>query len=219
MEFGAVNNFHVIVKQITKFDLGGRTSFWSGILSFALAFYRVQQDNFQRLTRAGAAVRIRRRPGDHSRDLGCRKSRSIQRALFFSTAGSSVLLGLVVSGQNIGWGSTTRTTGVGSPSREIRKVSAGGHSGGANQDDKHADAPRPRPRRLFVPHEQLPGLSQRVRSTGSPADRQYEDIALQALPSEYDRIRQTHLERRDYDLADIRRMMSAIYANNLSRSE
>ena len=52
-----------------------------------------------------------------------------------------------------------------------------------------------------------------------PTDRQYEDIIFQALPSKYDRIRQTHLERRDFGLADIRRMMAAIYADNLSRSE
>ena len=52
-----------------------------------------------------------------------------------------------------------------------------------------------------------------------PTDRQYEDIIFQTLPSEYDRIRQTHLERRDSGLADIRRMMAAIYVDNLSRSE
>ena len=49
--------------------------------------------------------------------------------------------------------------------------------------------------------------------------RQYENIILQALPSEYDRIRQNHLEMRDSGLADIRRMVAAIYADNLSRSE
>ena len=52
-----------------------------------------------------------------------------------------------------------------------------------------------------------------------PTDQQYEDIILQALPSEYDRIRQTQLERRDFGLADICRMMVAIYTDNLSRSE
>ena len=51
-----------------------------------------------------------------------------------------------------------------------------------------------------------------------PTDRQYKDIILQALPSEYDRVRQTHLERRDFGLANIRRMMATIYADNLSRS-
>ena len=50
-----------------------------------------------------------------------------------------------------------------------------------------------------------------------PMDRQYEDIILQALLSEYDRIHQTHLERRYFGLADIRRMRAAIDADNLSR--
>ena len=51
-----------------------------------------------------------------------------------------------------------------------------------------------------------------------PSDRQYEDIILQCLPPEYDRIRQTHFERGDCNLADIRRMISKIYADNLARS-
>ena len=51
-----------------------------------------------------------------------------------------------------------------------------------------------------------------------PTDRQYEDIILQALPPENKAIRQAHLERGDFELADIRRMMAAIYADNLARS-
>ena len=51
-----------------------------------------------------------------------------------------------------------------------------------------------------------------------PSDRQYEDIILQCLPPEYDRIRQTRFEREDFNLADIRRMMSKIYADNLACS-
>ena len=51
-----------------------------------------------------------------------------------------------------------------------------------------------------------------------PSDRRYEDIILQCLPPEYDRIRQTHFEREDCSLADIRRMMSKIYVDNLVRS-
>ena len=51
----------------------------------------------------------------------------------------------------------------------------------------------------------------------SPTDRQYEDIILQALPPEYKVIRQARLERRDFGLADIRRMTAAIYADNLAR--
>ena len=107
---------------------------------------------------------------------------------------------------------------MGSPSREIRRVFAGGHSDRAHQDDKHADAPRPRPRRLFVPHGWLPNPSQCVQSIGRPPDRQYKDIILQAPPSEYDRVRQAHLERRGFGLANICRMMATIYADNLSRS-
>ena len=48
-------------------------------------------------------------------------------------------------------------------------------------------------------------------------DRQFEDIILQALPPEYERIRTSHLEKPDFGIADIRRMMSAIYAANLAR--
>ena len=51
-----------------------------------------------------------------------------------------------------------------------------------------------------------------------PSDHRYENIILQCLPPEYDRIRQTHFERQDCDLEDIRRMMSKIYADNLARS-
>ena len=51
-----------------------------------------------------------------------------------------------------------------------------------------------------------------------PSDRRYEDIILQYLPPEYDRIRQTYFEREDCGLTDIRRMMSKIYADNLARS-
>ena len=51
-----------------------------------------------------------------------------------------------------------------------------------------------------------------------PSDRRYEDIIVQCLPPEYDRIRQTHFEREDCNLEDIRRMMSKIYADNLARS-
>ena len=51
-----------------------------------------------------------------------------------------------------------------------------------------------------------------------PSDRQHEDTILQCLPPEYDRIRQAHFEREGCNLADIRRMMSKTYADNLARS-
>ena len=51
-----------------------------------------------------------------------------------------------------------------------------------------------------------------------PSDCRYEDIILQCLPPEYDRILQTHFEREDCNLENIRRMMSKIHADNLARS-
>ena len=51
-----------------------------------------------------------------------------------------------------------------------------------------------------------------------PADLQFENIILRALPPEYERIRTSHFEKPDVEIADIRRMMSAIYAANLARS-
>ena len=41
---------------------------------------------------------------------------------------------------------------------------------------------------------------------------------LPALPPEYERIRISHLEKPDFGIADIRRMLSAIYTTNLARS-
>ena len=51
-----------------------------------------------------------------------------------------------------------------------------------------------------------------------PSDRQYKDIILQCLIPEYNIIRQTHFEREDCNLADIRPMMPGIYADNLAHS-
>ena len=51
-----------------------------------------------------------------------------------------------------------------------------------------------------------------------PTDCQFENIILQALSPEYERIRTSHLGKPDFGIANIRRMMSAIYAANLVRS-
>ena len=51
----------------------------------------------------------------------------------------------------------------------------------------------------------------------SVPDERYEDIVLQALPAEYERVRTASYERRDFYLADIRCMMSALYIDYLSR--
>ena len=57
-----------------------------------------------------------------------------------------------------------------------------------------------------------------VTPNEGPSDHRYEDIILPCLPPAYDRIRQTHVEREDCSLVDIRRMMSKIYADNLACS-
>ena len=51
-----------------------------------------------------------------------------------------------------------------------------------------------------------------------PSDHQYEDVIRQCLPPGYDIIRQIYSERENCNLADIRRITSKIYTDNLSRS-
>ena len=59
---------------------------------------------------------------------------------------------------------------------------------------------------------------ERLKDMGQPVpDERYEDIILQALPAEYERARTASYERRDFHLADIRRMMSTLYIDCLSR--
>ena len=48
-------------------------------------------------------------------------------------------------------------------------------------------------------------------------DEWYEEIILQALPAEYERVRTASYERLDFHLADIRRMVSALYIDCLYR--
>ena len=63
----------------------------------------------------------------------------------------------------------------------------------------------------------MDGYRERLEDMGEPVpDEQYEDIILQALPAEYERVRTTSYERRDFHLADIRGMMSALFIDCLS---
>ncbi|CAN0262151.1 unnamed protein product [Ascophyllum nodosum] len=64
----------------------------------------------------------------------------------------------------------------------------------------------------------MDGYRERLKDMGQLVpDERYEDIILQALPAEYERVRTASYERRDFHLADIRRMMSALYIDCLSR--
>ena len=64
----------------------------------------------------------------------------------------------------------------------------------------------------------MDGNRERLEDMGQPVpDERYEDTILQVLPAEYERVRPASYERRDFHLADIRRMMSALYIDCLSR--
>ena len=47
-------------------------------------------------------------------------------------------------------------------------------------------------------------------------DERYEDIVLQALSPEYERVRTASYERQDFELDDIRHMVHTMYVDNLS---
>ena len=62
------------------------------------------------------------------------------------------------------------------------------------------------------------GFRERLEDMGQPVpDERYEDIILQAIPAEYETVPTASYERLDFYLADIRRMMSALYIDCLSR--
>ena len=64
----------------------------------------------------------------------------------------------------------------------------------------------------------MDGYRERLKDMGQPVpDERYEDIILRALSAEYERVRTASYERRDFHLPDIRRMMSALYIDCLSR--
>ena len=64
----------------------------------------------------------------------------------------------------------------------------------------------------------MDGYRERLKDMNQPVpDERYEDIILQALSADYERVRTASYERRDFHLTDIRRMMSALYIDCLSR--
>ena len=102
MESGAVNNFDMIMKQIAKFD-GRRADEileWNSKFHASFSVYKKTTPNVLQ-TKAEATAQIQCRLGDHSHDLGCFKSRLIQRTLLHHSW-FSVLRGSEVSGQNTG---------------------------------------------------------------------------------------------------------------------
>ena len=64
----------------------------------------------------------------------------------------------------------------------------------------------------------MDGYRERLENMGQPVpDERYEDIVLQSLPAEYERVRTASYERRDFHLSDIQRMINALYIDCLSR--
>ena len=64
----------------------------------------------------------------------------------------------------------------------------------------------------------MDGYRKRLKDMGqSVPDERYENIILQALLAEYDRVGTASYEKRDFHLADIQRMLSALYIDCLSR--
>ena len=58
----------------------------------------------------------------------------------------------------------------------------------------------------------MDGFYERLEDIGQPVpDERYEDIVVQALPTDYERVHTARSRRRDFQLADIRGMMSALY--------
>ena len=59
---------------------------------------------------------------------------------------------------------------------------------------------------------------ERLEDMGQPVpDERYEDMILQAITAEYERVRTASYKRQGFYMADIRRMMSALYIDCLSR--
>ena len=115
-------------------------------------------------------------------------------------------------------GPRTRIPCVGRPSQKVRRLFEGSAQSGARQNELRVNESGPRPRLTLY---ELDTRRERLNACDSPeipTDRQFEEIIPQALPPEYERIRTSHLEKPDFGIADIRGMMSAIYAANLARS-
>ena len=210
-------NVEHLVKQVSKFDGKNADDFleWSSKLRVSLSLY--SKPIFE-------IVQGSQRPSGWNKDQGTVReswndaNHNLFSILFFTTSGPAFSVVRRFEGK-------TREDGVGH----------GQDSWGALRekfDGCSREALRAAHRELEtvkIPSDQDPDnflykkdrchdRLDSVTPKEDPSDRRYEDIFLQCLPPEYDRIRQTHFEREDCNLEDIRRMMSKIYAYNLARS-
>ena len=107
---------------------------------------------------------------------------------------------------------------MGSSTREVRWLLARGIASGAPENGNGEKRSDEDPDSFLYKKDRCHDRLNSVTPKEGPSDCRHEDVILQCLPREYDRIRQTHFEREDCNLADIGRMMSKIYADNLARS-
>ena len=214
---GTTNDLHVVLKQLSKFDGKRADNFleWSPKLRVSLSIYNRAIFNI---------LQGQERPSETddsqatARTAWDAANQDIFSIMSFSTGGSDV----IVVWRFVG---TTLEDGAGHGQQAwgaLREKFKGSSREAIRAE--HSKMNNTRMRSEQDPDEYLyimDSCRDRLNACDSPegpTDRQYEDILLQDLPSEYKAIRQAHLGRGDFGLADIRRMMAAISADNLARS-
>ena len=216
MNDSSTNNFHAIVKQVNKFDGKRAGDFleWQSKLRTALSLYNRKIYN---------VLQGEQRPSNEDPDGATARvtwdiaNQNLFGVLFFATTGSAFSVVRRFEGKRPqdgpghgqqAWAALCEKFD-GCSREALRaehyKMNHTKMTPGQDPDEF-----------LYIMDSRRDRLNTSTPPEG-PTDRQYEDILLQALSPDYESIRRAHLERRDFGLADIRRMMAAIYADNLSR--
>ena len=214
---GTANHLHVVLKQISKFDgrKGGDFLEWSSKLRASLSIYNRTIFNIMQGQECASVT-------DHSQATTHAAwdatNQDLFSILFFSTGGSAFFVvrrfGSTTLEDEAGHGqqawAALREKFRGSSRKAIRaehvKMNNTLMRSGQDPDEY-----------LYI----MDSCRDRLTRCDPPEGttyRQFEDIILQALPPEYMAIRQAHLERGDFGVANIRRMMVAIYADNQAHS-
>ena len=216
MNDSSTNNFHAIVKQVNKFDGKRAGDFleWQSKLRTALSLYNTKIYN---------VLQGEQRPSNEDPDGATARvtwdiaNQNLFGVLFFATTGSAFSVVRRFEGKRLqdgpghgqqAWAALCEKFD-GCSREALRaehyKMNHTKMTPGQDPDEF-----------LYIMDSRRDRLNTSAPPEG-PTDRQYEDILLQALSPDYESIRRAHLERRDFGLADIRRIMAAIYADNLSR--
>ena len=213
---GTTNDLHVVLKQISIFDGIKPDDFlrWSSKLRASLSIYSrtifVILPGQERPSETDDSQATARAAWDAS-------FQGLFSILFFSTGGSAFFAVRRFEGTTLEDGA-----GLGQQAWAALRERFKGSSRGALRAE-HSKVNNTRIRSDRDPVEYLyimDSCHDRLNACDSPegpTSCQYDDILLQALPPEYKAIRQARLERGDFGLSDIRRIMAAIYADTLAR--